>query len=151
MASRKTMRTAQRAVPTFPLVDFFATSTVGPVNLHSADLLLFVSLFAALDRLQAQSETPTPSAAASPFEETIVPTFETQKMARTYVLDIPAPRGLITDRNGIPLAQNRLSFNLAIAFPTPLDFSDPQLLSYAHEKIEAAEKLLGRPLKISDE
>src|SRR5205823_11077889 len=67
MASRKTMRTAQRAVPTFPLVDFFATSTVGPVNLHSADLLLFVSLFAALDRLQAQSETPTPSAAASPF------------------------------------------------------------------------------------
>ena len=72
-------------------------------------------------------------------------------MARTYVLDIPAPRGLITDRNGVPLAQNRLMFNLAISFPTPLDFSDAQLLTYAHEKIQAAEKLLGRSVKISDE
>ena len=88
---------------------------------------------------------------ASPVDETIVPTFETQKMARTYVLDIPAPRGLITDRNGTPLAQNRLSFNFAINFPTPLDFSDSQLLSYAQEKIQAAEKLVGRPLKISDD
>lgn len=84
-------------------------------------------------------------------DETIIPTFETQKLARTYVLDIPAPRGLITDRRGTPLAQNRLSYNLAISFPTPLDFTDAQLLTYAHEEIQAAEKLLGRSLKISDD
>ena len=100
---------------------------------------------------RAQTESPSPSAGGTPFEETIVPTFETQKLARTYVLDIPAPRGLITDRNGTPFAQNRLCFNLAISFPTPLDFSDPQLLTYAHEKIQAAEKLIGRSLKISDD
>lgn len=100
---------------------------------------------------RGQEESPAPSASSSPVDETIVPTFETQKLARTYVLDIPAPRGLITDRNGAPLAQNRLSNNLAITFPTPLDFSDPQLLSYAHEKIQAAEKLLGRSIKISDD
>jgi penicillin-binding protein 2 len=99
----------------------------------------------------AQSESPSPAPLATPFEETIVPTFETQKLARTYVLDIPAPRGQITDRNGLPLAQNRLSYNLAINYPTPLDFSDAQLLSFAREKIQTAEKLLGRPLKISDE
>ena len=99
----------------------------------------------------AQTETPAPSTSATPLDETIVPTFETQKLARTYVLDIPAPRGLITDRNGTPLAQNRLSYNLAINFPTPLDFSDPDLLAYAHEKIQAAEKMLGRSLKISDD
>jgi penicillin-binding protein 2 len=97
--------------------------------------------------LGAVAQEPT----SSPVEETIVPTFETQKLARTYVLDIPAPRGLITDRNGTPLAQNRLSYNLAINFPTPLDFTDAQLLAYAHEKIQAAEKLLGRSLKISDD
>ena len=97
--------------------------------------------------LTAVAQEPSPS----PVDETIVPTFETQKLARTYILDIPAARGLITDRNGTPLAQNRLSFNLAINFPTPLDFSDSQLLSYAHEKIQAAEKLLGRSLKISDD
>ncbi len=96
-------------------------------------------------------KVPPPAPAATPFEETIVPTFETQKLARTYVLDIPAPRGQITDRNGAPLAQNRLSYNLAINYPTPLDFSDAELLSFAHEKIQAAEKLLGRSLKISDD
>src|SRR5947207_782323 len=145
------MRTAQRAVPTFLLVDSTVASTVGTVNLRSTKLLLVVALFAALARLQAQSESPSPAPPPAPFEETIMPTFETQKLARTYILDIPAPRGQITDRNGAPLAQNKLSYNLAINYPTPLDFSDGQLLSFAHEKIQAAEKLLGRPLKISDE
>ncbi len=94
-------------------------------------------------------ESPAPT--ATPFEEEIKPTWETQKLARTYVLDIPAPRGQITDRNGEPLAQNKLSYNLTITYPTPLDFSDAQVLNFAHEKIETAEKLLGRKLKISDD
>ncbi len=93
-------------------------------------------------------EMPAPS--ATPFEETIKPTFETQKQARTYVLDIPAPRGQITDRNGLPLAQNRLSYNLTIDFPTPLDLSDARVLAFAREKIGVAERLLGRSLKVPD-
>ena len=80
-----------------------------------------------------------------------MPTFETQKLARTYILDVPAPRGQITDRNGVPLAQNRLSYNLAINFPTPLDFSDAQAVNFAREKIDKAGKLIGRTLRISDE
>ena len=99
---------------------------------------------------QEVDSKPTPSPAASAADENIVPTFETQKLARTYVLDIPAPRGEIVDRNGAPLAENKLSYNLAVTFPT-LDFSDEQLLSYAHEKIQRAEKILGRPIRISDE
>jgi penicillin-binding protein 2 len=87
---------------------------------------------------------------ATPFEETIKPTFETQKQARTYVLDIPAPRGQITDRNGMPLAQNKLSYNLTIDFPTPLDFSDARALDFARAKIKVAEKELDRSLKVSD-
>jgi penicillin-binding protein 2 len=97
----------------------------------------------------AASPTASPSPAAE--EETIIPTFETQKLARTYILDVPAPRGLITDRNGLPLAQNRLNYSLAINFPTPLDFSDAQVISFAREKITRAEKLLGHPLRIPDE
>lgn len=113
-------------------------------------ILFFVQGGVVVPRLHGQ---PEPSAApdSTPFEETIVPTFETQKLARTYILDIPAPRGQITDRNGAPLAQNRLSYNLAISYPTPLDFSDTQLLRFAREKIHAAEKLLGRSLRIPDE
>ena len=71
-----------------------------------------------------ETPTPTPSPSASPTDEEIQPTFETQKLARTYVLDIPAPRGQITDRNGEPLAQNKLGYTLAIVYPTPLDFTD---------------------------
>src|SRR5947207_13560445 len=95
--------------------------------------------------------TPAPSPSGSPEEETIVPTFETQKLARTFMLDVPAPRGQITDRNGVPLAQNRLSYNLAINFPTPLDFSDAQAVNFAREKIDKAGKLIGRTLRISED
>ncbi|MBO0695741.1 MAG: penicillin-binding protein 2, partial [Verrucomicrobia bacterium] len=84
-------------------------------------------------------------------EETIVPTFETQKLARTYILDVPAPRGQITDRNGEPLAQNKLNYNLAINFPTPLEFSDAQAVSFAREKIDKTARLIGRKIKITDE
>src|ERR1700741_1775042 len=114
-------------------------------------IFILATSFATLALAQGQSESPSPAPGPNAVEETIVPTFETQTRARTYILDIPAPRGLITDRNGTPLAQNRLSYNLAISFPPPLDFSDPQLLAFAHEKIQAAEKLLGRSLKISDD
>src|SRR3979490_1260104 len=99
---------------------------------------------------QSVQPTATPSPSVTSDEETIVPTFETQKLARTYILDVPAPRGQITDRNGESLAQNRLSYNLAINFPTPLDFSDAQTLSFAREKIDRTARLIGRKLKISD-
>ncbi|HEX8679873.1 MAG TPA: penicillin-binding protein 2, partial [Chthoniobacterales bacterium] len=99
----------------------------------------------------AQQLTSTPIPGAAPIEETIVPTYETQKLARAYILDIPAPRGQIVDRYGAPLAQNKLSYNLAIAFPTPLEFNDQQALAFARERIAAAEKLLGRQLNVGDE
>lgn len=103
-------------------------------------------LLLACGLLPAVAQEPT----ATPFEETIKPTFETQKQARTYVLDIPAPRGQITDRNGAPLAQNMLSYNLTIDFPTPLDFSDARALAFAHDALQKAERLLGRNLNVSD-
>src|SRR5438552_7476494 len=117
------------------------------------DLSIALSIFAlsATTRAQTLMPTPAPSPSASPEEETIIPTFETQKLARTYILDVPAPRGQITDRNGAPLAQNRLSYNLVINFPTPLDFSDAQALSYTREKIDEAAKSIGRRFRISDE
>src|SRR5437667_4445361 len=117
------------------------------------NLWLALSIFALSATTRAQTLTPTaaPSPSASSEEETIIPTFETQKLARTYILDVPAPRGQITDRNGAPLAQNRLSYNLVINFPTPLDFSDAQALDFARQRIVEAGKLIGRELRISDD
>ncbi|CAN5529469.1 penicillin-binding protein 2 [soil metagenome] len=111
---------------------------------------LFLALFW-FPAVAASAAEPTPGTSLAQVDETIVPTYETQKLARAYVLDIPAPRGQIVDRNGVPLAQNKISYNLVISFPTPLEFSDQQALRFAHEKIAAAEKLLGRSLKISDD
>ena len=45
----------------------------------------------------------------------------------------------------MPLAQNRLSYNLAISFPTPLDFSDPQLLAFAQRKNPGSREVARTP------
>jgi penicillin-binding protein 2 len=81
----------------------------------------------------------------------IKPTWETQKQARTYSLSIPAPRGQITDRNGSPLAQSRVGWNLGLAFPPGTELNDEQLIAYAAERIRAAERVLGRTLGTSRE
>src|SRR5438477_3031402 len=118
-----------------------------------SNLWIGFSVCALATAIQAQMlmPTPGPSPSTSPEEETIVPTFETQKLARTFMLDIPAPRGQITDRNGAPLAQNRLSYNLVINFLTPLDFSDAQALDFARQRVGEAGKVIGRELRISDD
>ena len=86
------------------------------------------------------------------FVENPKPTWETQKKARTFVLGIPAPRGQITDRYGKPLAQTRLSYNLAISFPAPLDWQDSKILAFARQQITLASGLLKkRDIRISDE
>ncbi len=117
------------------------------------NLRIIIVLLSSPFAVSAQTLQPSavPSASPAEEEETIIPTFETQKLARTYILDVPAPRGQITDRNGEPLAQNRLSYNLAINFPTPLDFSDAQTLSFVREKMDKAGKPTGRTLRMPDE
>jgi penicillin-binding protein 2 len=78
------------------------------------------------------------------------PTWETQRQARTFSLLIPAPRGQITDRHGRPLAQSRLSYNLAINFPTPLDWPDATILAFAKREIALAAGLINRDIRVSD-
>ena len=87
----------------------------------------------------------------SAVDENPKPTWETQKQARTFQLGIPAPRGQITDRNGYPLAQSRLSYNLALQFPTPLDWKDAKVLGFAHQQITFAKGFLGREIHVSNQ
>ncbi len=79
------------------------------------------------------------------------PTWETQKQARTFVLGIPAPRGQIVDRYGRPLAQTRLSYNLAISYPAPLNWDDAHIVAFGRQQITLAKGLLGRDISVSDE
>src|ERR1700687_1897768 len=119
--------------------------------MKASRVIFIAALLPAFVFAQGLQPTATPIPSPANDEETVVPTFETQKLARTYVLDVPAPRGQITDRTGLPLAQNKVSYNLAISFPTPLDFTDAKAVGFARERIDKAAKLIGRSIKISDE
>ncbi len=101
-----------------------------------------LALFLSLASVSAAQE-PTPSPSAS---SVIKPSWETQRQAAAYLLTIPAPRGLITDRNGLPLAQTRVSYNLSIVFPTPLEFTDQQIVDFAGREANLAKNLTHRPL-----
>ncbi len=109
-------------------------------------LLALLSLLPGLAALW----TPTPSSAQTA-AETFQPTWDTRRLARTYVLGIPAPRGQITDRNGEVLAQVRVSYNLGVAFPYPQELSDAAAVRYAREQIALAERLTGRKIAVKDE
>ncbi len=87
----------------------------------------------------------------SPGPNGLAPTWDTQKHARTYVLNIPAPRGQIVDRNGSPLAQTRVSYNLAVVFPTPTTFSDAEVMKYTEPQIMLARKITGRPISVTQD
>lgn len=84
-------------------------------------------------------------------EGTMAPTWETQRQARTYLLSIPAPRGQIVDRNGEPLAQTRVSYNLAVSFPTPLEMRDAEVGLFVQRQASLAQSLLGRLVTVSSE
>src|SRR5258708_8515015 len=95
---------------------------------------------------RAQEVRPTP--AESP---DIGPSWESQKEVAGYALSNPAPGGKIPDRYGQPLAQNRVSDNLSIVFPTPLDFTDQQIIQYVERQISLAKTLTSRPINWSTE
>jgi penicillin-binding protein 2 len=81
----------------------------------------------------------------------MTPSWETQRQAATYALAIPGPRGQITDRNGVPLAQTRVSHNLSVVFPTPLDFTDRQVIDFVNRAAASAHGLTGRPIGFSED
>jgi penicillin-binding protein 2 len=115
------------------------------MNTPSRKLILVLALVCAMP-CRAQNNP-----ANAQVDENPKPTWETQKQARTFQLGIPAPRGQITDRSGYPLAQSRLSYNLALQFPTPLDWKDSKVLGFARQQITFAKGFLGREIAVSDQ
>ncbi|MDP7655854.1 MAG: hypothetical protein QF706_07265, partial [Roseibacillus sp.] len=64
----------------------------------------------------------------------------TRPDARTMTLSIPAPRGLITDRNGKPLAQNKVGYQFAIQFAHFPDPVDAEIIAWARERLTHASR-----------
>ncbi len=92
---------------------------------------------------------PLPPARPVIVPDTVAPAWETRADYRTYYFEIPAPRGLITDRNGVPFAQTRMAHHLSLTFPAGATLSDPQLIELARANLSLAANLLGRPVQVT--
>lgn len=77
-------------------------------------------------------------------------TVHTRKDARTMTLSIPAPRGLIMDRNGSVLANNIVKNYLCLQFPELATTDESKILTWARERIDLAKKLTKGDWSISD-
>ncbi len=74
----------------------------------------------------------------------------TRTEARTFNFSIPAPRGQILDRNGYPLAQNKVAYYAAISFPfLGGEVSDAEVLRYAGERMVHVNNILGTDWDLS--
>jgi penicillin-binding protein 2 len=142
-----------------PMVNEGTSNTERVMPIQGSWRLSFFILFCWLPIAQGESDdnagstpqataTPSPTGASS-LPPNLRPSWETQKTAATYTLSIPAPRGQITDRHGVPLAQTRISHNLSIRFPTPLDFTDAQVIEFANKEVDLAKALTTRDVGYS--
>ncbi len=95
--------------------------------------------------------SPSPAADAPRAEalpQSFNPTLETQRQARVWAFSVPAPRGQICDRNGEPLAQQRVGYNLALQFPRPLNFTDADLSRFVAAEAAKLGRTLGREISV---
>jgi penicillin-binding protein 2 len=60
----------------------------------------------------------------------------TRKDARTITLKIPAPRGQIVDRTGVPFAQNEVAFQVALQFEQFQDVDRDYVIEWARARME---------------
>jgi penicillin-binding protein 2 len=97
---------------------------------------------------EPKGEAPKP---AAPEKTDLKASWQTQKEARALTLSVPAPRGQIVDRNGIPFAQNRAASYLALVMPYMDGASDEQVTTFARTTIEKVNQALGKTWSLSDD
>jgi penicillin-binding protein 2 len=101
---------------------------------------------AAAPYLPAQEEAPPVREA----REVIEAIWKTNTQARALRLRVPAPRGLITDRHGRPLAQNRVVRQMAINFPFLRNATDAEILAFARRQFASANTTVGQTWDLED-
>ncbi|MBB5031342.1 penicillin-binding transpeptidase domain-containing protein [Prosthecobacter vanneervenii] len=77
--------------------------------------------------------------------------WRTETQARALTLSVPAPRGQIVDRHGIPLAQNRAANYLALVMPYLDKASDAEITAFARSTIAKVNQALGKSWSLLDD
>lgn len=133
-----------------------ATSTATATRLATLVLCLLVAgapvarAQVTLKALPVEDEAAEKQKEEEEKKKALEATLSTQKEARAITLSIPAPRGQIVDRNGIPFAQNRVANYLAIVMPYMKDAGESEILTWAKSRIERANALLGKEWSVKD-
>lgn len=100
--------------------------------------------------VDAPASTPPPPPVLTPAPEPapkkeLKAGWRTDPEARTLMLNVPAPRGQIVDRNGVPLAQMRVVQYLALSFPFLGDkATDREILDFAYSRMRKVNAALGK-------
>ena len=75
----------------------------------------------------------------------------TRKDARAITLKIPAPRGQIVDRNGAPIAQNRVAYQAALQFRQFENADRAFVVNWARTRLDALQLLVKNTTPKSDD
>lgn len=77
--------------------------------------------------------------------------WKTNTEARALRLEVPAPRGMITDRHGEPLAQSTVVRRAALKFPLLRPDGDAEVLGFARRKFARVNEAVGEAWDLEDE
>ncbi len=75
----------------------------------------------------------------------------TRKDARAITLKIPAPRGQIVDREGEPLAQNQVAYQVALQFRQFENADRDFVVNWARARLDALQRLVKNQVPKSDD
>jgi penicillin-binding protein 2 len=102
--------------------------------------------------------TPTPVLAANaPLQEAPATrgaadgAINTRKDARAITMKIPAPRGQIVDRDGSPLAQNRVAYQVGLQFRQFENADQDFVVNWARTRLDALQSLVKNSVPKTDE
>lgn len=102
-------------------------------------------------KVVAPTDAPTIDSPVAPKKEGLVGDVRVRPDARTMTLSIPAPRGLITDRNGEPFAQTKVVWYPALKFVQFEKADRAFVIDWARKRIALANQVFGIDWIVKDE
>lgn len=76
---------------------------------------------------------------------------KTRTNARAITRIVPAPRGIITDRNGRPMARNKVAYYFGIQFPQfANDVTDEAVLEWSQRRLDQVAELVDKEVSVKD-
>ena len=114
----------------------------------STSFLFRLSLVLCLAAMPVCAQNPAEEPAARGAADGAI---STRKDARAITLKIPAPRGQIVDRDGAPIAQNQVAYQVALQFRQFENADRDFVINWARTRIDSLQLLVKNQVPKSDD